>query len=469
MVENVAKQRNLNLITCRLWVKATGDEDLIHLPIEKLHELKYICGSHFVPEFFNTKGNRLLKTAVPTVKLTRPPLSDDTLNEFPLHVKSFYEMRKKDSGVIMSNVDRRNKIPAAPSFATSGNLLSNVAPPTELPNFITTVPTSAAPAPKKPEVVPQAVPVSSPVPVTQANQDVETKPTLQQSPESPEKFSPAIPLSKGEPTLPIRSPEDSLTTLSPESLPESISEIDQLGDVMPGSGILTWMKGAVSSGGILQRVAEKAKSSVDSMITTLDPQMKEYLRSGGDLCIVVASDKEVKVSPVREAFQTVFGKATVIGHAAQSDVTAAQPVGYAAAYAAAKQRIAYVRSEHNELTNNVPIVAIEGFIQETVPDRWYEMSLLVLTQPSLGIELQLQSQATPVPGAAVAAARAAGAEPAPTGYCLTIGSIMATNLQVPHTQWHEATTGVSRREILLFAARSLAGSYKKLLAVAAET
>ena len=34
--------------------------------------------------------------------------------------------------------------------------------------------------------------------------------------------------------------------------------------------------------------------------------------SGGDLDIVVASDKEVKVSAVREAFQTVFGKATVL-------------------------------------------------------------------------------------------------------------------------------------------------------------
>lgn len=50
---------------------------------------------------------------------------------------------------------------------------------------------------------------------------------------------------------------------------------------MPGSGIFTWMKGAVSTGGLLQRVAEKAKSSVDSMITTLDPQMKEYL---SELC-----------------------------------------------------------------------------------------------------------------------------------------------------------------------------------------
>lgn len=60
------------------------------------------------------------------------------------------------------------------------------------------------------------------------------------------------------------------------------------------------------------------------------------------------------------------------------------------------------------------------------------MSLLVLSQPSLGIELQMQSQATPVPGAAVAAARAAseGYAHAHTGYSVTIGSIMATNLQV---------------------------------------
>jgi hypothetical protein len=33
--------------------------------------------------------------------------------------------------------------------------------------------------------------------------------------------------------------------------------------------------------------------------------------SGGDVDVVVASDKEVKLSPVREAFQAVFGKATV--------------------------------------------------------------------------------------------------------------------------------------------------------------
>ncbi|XP_041984433.1 protein PRRC1-like [Aricia agestis] len=365
----------------------------------------------------------------------------------------------------MNNTEKKNKIPAAPVLVTSGNLLSNVAPPTQLPNFVT-----SAPAPSTQNAEASSTADKQTAQAKDAEQPAPEP--MEQSPRTPENFSPAIPLCKGEPTMPLRSPEDSQETLSTASLPVT-PETDRIGDIMPGSGLLTWVKGAVSTGGILQRVAEKAKSSVDSMITTLDPQMKEYLRSGGDLLVVVASDKDVKISPVREAFQTVFGKATVIGYEAQSDVTAAQPVSYAAAYAAAKQRVAYLRSVRADLHNNVPVVAIESYIQEAVTDRWFEQSLLLLSQPSLGIELQLVSQATPLPAAAAAAARAATPSDyahAQTGYGVTVGSVMADSLQVPHTQWQEATCGVSRRELLLLAARSIAGSYKNLLAVsAAET
>ena len=51
--------------------------------------------------------------------------------------------------------------------------------------------------------------------------------------------------------------------------------------------------------------------------------------SGGDLDIVVTSDKEVKVGAVRDAFQEVFGMAMVTGEAGQSNI-APQTVGYAA-------------------------------------------------------------------------------------------------------------------------------------------
>lgn len=41
--------------------------------------------------------------------------------------------------------------------------------------------------------------------------------------------------------------------------------------------LFNWMKGSSSS--IFSMVAEKAKNSVDAVLTTLDPQMKEALNS----------------------------------------------------------------------------------------------------------------------------------------------------------------------------------------------
>lgn len=38
-----------------------------------------------------------------------------------------------------------------------------------------------------------------------------------------------------------------------------------------------------------------------------------FIGTGGDIYIVVTSEKENKVGAVREAFQTVFGKAIVRG------------------------------------------------------------------------------------------------------------------------------------------------------------
>lgn len=62
----------------------------------------------------------------------------------------------------------------------------------------------------------------------------------------------------------------------------SLSTVDSAQELDPNSGVssqlLGWVKGAVGgSAGILSRVTEKAKSSMNSMITTLDPQMKDFL------------------------------------------------------------------------------------------------------------------------------------------------------------------------------------------------
>lgn len=142
------------------------------------------------------------------------------------------------------------------------------------------------------------------------------------------------------------------------------------------------------------------------------------------------------------------------GLQAQSTIIAAQPVGLDAALAAAKERICILRSQPRVGTD-IPIVAIENYIEEIGPERlavfkknrnhfkykanlckfyrWYDMSLLLLTHPSLGISIHLSSQGTPLPAQIVTAAR----QDTPpdykfkdSGFSITIGSLMAENLQV---------------------------------------
>lgn len=221
-----------------------------------------------------------------------------------------------------------------------------------------------------------------------------------------------------------------------------------------------WIKGTVSNVGT--KVAQKAKNSMDNMITTLDPQMKEFIRSGGDLDIIVASDAEVKISAVREAFQTAFGRATVNGIGGQASNVAAQPVGFEAALQAAEERINSLRSSGN-IHPHHPIVALENFIVELTPDCWYDMGLLLLDDPGQDILLQTYTQVTPIPPDYVHQARSQTPSDYPlkaSGFSTTIGQIASHYLQVDPTQWHEMLTGVSRRDIIVLAARTLAGLYK---------
>lgn len=264
----------------------------------------------------------------------------------------------------------------------------------------------------------------------------------------PKTFSPVIPASKGS--------DASLSTV------DSALEGDANAGV--SSQLLGWVKGAVGgSAGILSRVTEKAKNSMNSMITTLDPQMKEFLYSGGAVDIVVASDKEVKVCPIREAFQIVFGKATVTGLPVNTTTAAAaQPVGFAAGVKAAEERISALRTTHNIAVEQT-VLAVENFLVEIGENKWFDVGVLLLNDPARGITLETFTQLTPVPAAVVALAQ----EDTPAEYPLrwsglgvTVGSIMANNLQVHHSEWHQALTGVSRREMIFLAAKVLAGLYK---------
>lgn len=87
--------------------------------------------------------------------------------------------------------------------------------------------------------------------------------------------------------------------------------------------------------------------------------------------------------------------------------------------------------------------------------RWYEVAAVCLEDPTLNIKLQTFSQFTPIPNSIITVVKGDSS--------MTLNSLMANNLNVHQSDWHSAFTGVSKREILLVAAKVIAGLYKNKL------
>ncbi|XP_067665679.1 protein PRRC1-like [Haliotis asinina] len=319
---------------------------------------------------------------------------------------------------------------------------SSVAAPSPLPSFLATPPTTPGSTQVKP----------SPSPVPQKPSSSITTPSVK---------GPII-------SAAVASPSSGGTTApghmeTPYEASSSIPVSDDSPGPMPqaGGGLLSW----ISGNSLVSKVMEKTKNSVESVITTLDPGMKEIIRSGGDINIVVTSTKESKLGAVREAFQQVFGRATITGMESQA-TTAAQPVGCTAGLKGAEERIQNLRQK-SSLPSDQPIVSVEGFIMELLPDRWYEMSCLVLQDPSHRIDLQTFSQPTPIPTEYVLSAQDQTPSTYPlrwSGLAVTIGQVIETaQPHIGHTDWQSVLVGVSRREALLLAARGLAYMYQQRL------
>lgn len=62
-------------------VGENGNEDLAYIPIEKLHELKYVCGKHFEDKDFKKKKAQLKKTAIPSISDIETILQCDYLKK----------------------------------------------------------------------------------------------------------------------------------------------------------------------------------------------------------------------------------------------------------------------------------------------------------------------------------------------------------------------------------------------------
>lgn len=233
---------------------------------------------------------------------------------------------------------------------------------------------------------------------------------------------------------------------------------------------------------LINQIAEKAKSSVDSVITVLDPGMKEYLYSGGHINIIVISDSNHLVSPVRDAFQTVFGRATVTA-AKTSEHPIKLSCGFDEAISVAKDKIKILRLDTSNVPRNQVVVAVQPSLvtlekkdsteeeKDLIP-KWFVTFSMIIEDPVLGVTMNAFSQLIPIDTAILSLAREAkfpeGYSGGHLGFAISIDDLMTAKLKLPprdpehqNNEWMQVWSGLNESRVIQDLGLSLAHLYRR--------
>jgi len=266
----------------------------------------------------------------------------------------------------------------------------------------------------------------------------------------------------------LSDPTQSLNLGDAEASGDAVAESKEVKAVAEtktnGGGVWEWIKSA-SNSQFVRRVVQTTKTGVDKMIVTLDPGMTPYLKEGGEIDITVTSDKEVKWGAIRDAFQTVFGAATVRGVPAQPNI-APQPVGYLAGLKGAQERIKKLRATDDTYASKV-CVSVENFVHEQFPEQWFDIGCLLLDDPINKIEIKVFTVAVPVESDIIQDMH----DSTPSNYDLkwsglsvTVGEAIQKKISwINPSDWHRILAGTSRRDLINSAATTLAELYRRKL------
>lgn len=245
---------------------------------------------------------------------------------------------------------------------------------------------------------------------------------------------------------------------------------------------------------IINQIAEKARSSVDSVITILDPGMKEYLYSGGNINIMVISHSGSLISPVRDAFQSVFGRATVIPTPTNSltDYPIKLALGFEQAISVARERIKRLRTDTSNVPQNQVIAVVQPSLvsiyndpsptenigsrqaDEIIP-RWFLTYCILIEDPVLNLTINSHSQFIPLDDDIITQAAKESIYPTDfndkhLGFSTSIDQLMSSKLQLYEAEdesndygclWLPKWSGNYETQIIHQLALSLANEYRR--------
>uniref|UniRef100_A0A0N5AU56 Protein PRRC1 n=1 Tax=Syphacia muris TaxID=451379 RepID=A0A0N5AU56_9BILA len=337
-------------------------------------------------------------------------------------------------------------------------LTDTIAPPKDLPKFITSP--APHPLPNKDKLPPIEQPLLSQVNSLPQPQIIVAPPTPCPLVSPTASIEPQFPLPG---SITYQATSQSASSSNAEgSMNKATSESKgqaQKSENAEEVGVLGWLQKHVNNSAFLSKVADKAKTSMDSVLTTLDPGMKDFLKKEGTINIVIASENIRIVNAIADGFRKIF--ATVNHQSIAVPVSQnnyPEIVGYSTALKCIKDRITLLRASGSVAAKSAVIV-FQPFLHE-IEDDWYE-SAVIGAQKNTSIT-HVFSQPIQVDASVMSTLQKHTPQDYnANAYAITVGEAYAEVYGTDSDDWQLARWSVSSTEIYRRASTILAHSFKE--------
>ncbi|KHN85751.1 Protein PRRC1, partial [Toxocara canis] len=198
---------------------------------------------------------------------------------------------------------------------------------------------------------------------------------------------------------------------------------------------------------------------MDSVLTTLDPGMKDFLKSDGAVDIVIASDNGRIIGAIADGFRRVFSTVTYRGMGTPgASSLLPQIVGHTFALKYAKERISLLRGS-GLAGNKSAVVALQPFLHE-IQGNWYESSVIAMQKDDVFVHVF--TQPVDVEPRVIAVLK----EHTPSGYAAnafstTVGVAYAEVFGIDPDDWQQRSLSYSSSELYRLSSAALAAAYKR--------